>query len=73
MTARLTSVSWTPADLDKLAGLARSGVTAVRASVILKRKITAVQTKARELGVPFEDVRKVRRRRLEAIRDAAAG
>jgi len=72
MRGRLTSVSWTQADLDKLVELARSGVTAVRASVILRRTIPAVQTKARAFGIPFEDSRVARRRR-QAMSDTSSG
>jgi len=73
MTRRMTSVSWTPADLDKLASLARSGVTAARAAVIFGRRMNAVQAKARELGIPFEDIRVARRRRREALGQATSG
>jgi hypothetical protein len=73
MTGRRTSQSWTPADLDKLARLVRSGVTAARAAVIFGRRMNAVQAKARQLGIPFEDIRIARRRRREAMPEPVPG
>jgi hypothetical protein len=57
---RVTCRSWTA---DQIA-LVDRGVSPARASVVLKRPRLAVQNKARELGKPFADFRKVRAMRL---------
>jgi len=65
---RITSRSWTPEQIQLLLSLIDRGVSAVRASVVLKRPKLAVQNKARQLGRPFSDVRDVKTARL--VREA---
>ncbi|KRR27651.1 hypothetical protein CQ13_04535 [Bradyrhizobium retamae] len=67
---RITSRSWTAEQIKLLCALVDSGVSAVRASVVLKRPRLAVQNKARELGRPFADSRQVRAMRLAREADA---
>jgi hypothetical protein len=62
--ARVTSRSWTAEQIELLRTLVNSGVSPARASVVLKRPLLAVQSKARELGRPFADSRKIRAARL---------
>jgi hypothetical protein len=61
---RVTSRSWTPEQIQILLSLIDRGVSAVRASVVLRRPKLAVQNKARQLGRPFPDVRDVKTARL---------
>lgn len=62
--ARVTSRSWTAEQIALLRTLVDNGVSPARASVVLKRPLLAVQSKARELGRPFADSRKIRAARL---------
>ncbi len=50
----------TSEDVEKLEKLAGDGATLLRACAALRRPASAVQKKARELGVPLAGVRKVR-------------
>jgi len=50
---RLISAHWTDADVEKLAELIRAGATPSRCAVVFKRRVDAVKTKARQLGIPF--------------------
>jgi hypothetical protein len=61
---RVTCRSWTADQITLLCALVDRGVSPARASVVLKRPRLAVQNKARELGKPFADFRKVRAMRL---------
>ena len=61
---RITRYSWTVEQLKLLCALVESGASSARASVVLKRPRLAVQNKARQLGRPFADSRKVRALRL---------
>jgi hypothetical protein len=61
---RVSRRSWTPAQIELLLALVQKGVSPARASVILKRRQVAVQTKARQLGKSFPDIRDVRAARL---------
>jgi hypothetical protein len=51
---------WTDEHIQTLYALLDRGASAARASVVLKRPTLAVQNKARQLGRPFPDLRKVR-------------
>jgi len=57
---------WTESDAERLRALIASGSSALRASVALKRSLSVVKLKARELGVPFpsEAELKAKRRRI---------
>jgi hypothetical protein len=61
---RVSRRSWTPSQIELLLALVQQGVSAARASVVLKRPKLAVQNKARQLGRPFPDVRDVKAARL---------
>lgn len=61
---RMTSRSWTAEQIALLRTLVDNGTSPARASVVLKRPLLAVQSKARELGRPFADSRKIRAARL---------
>jgi hypothetical protein len=70
---RVTGRIWTAEQIELLQNLVHKGVSPARASVVLKRPKQAVQTKAREIGVPFPDSRLVkaaRQARELAERDA---
>jgi hypothetical protein len=57
---RLAWHPWTEEQIKLLCTLLDRGASAARASVVLKRPTLAVQNKARQLGRPFPDLRKVR-------------
>jgi hypothetical protein len=61
---RITRQSWTPEQIALLLSMVEKGASPLRASVVLKRPKLAVQTKARQLGRPFRDVRDVKAARL---------
>jgi hypothetical protein len=61
---RVTSQSWTDDQIKLLVALVERGASASRASVALKRPKLAVQNKARQLGKPFQDVRRAKAARL---------
>jgi hypothetical protein len=61
---RLTKQTWTSEQLARLSQLVGEGASAARASVVLKRSIIAVQSKANGLGTPFPPIRKVKAERL---------
>jgi hypothetical protein len=61
MPRRLLSAPWTDAELEKLAGMIRSGATPSRCAVVFKRRVSAIKTKARQLGVPFRPEWEARR------------
>jgi hypothetical protein len=49
--------SWTEEDLARLAELADSGASVVRAAAALNRRTNVVAKKARDLGKPLKGVR----------------
>jgi hypothetical protein len=55
---------WTPEQLARLKQLVGEGASAARASVVLKRSIVSVRSKAADLGMPFTTVRRIRAARL---------
>jgi hypothetical protein len=67
--ARVSRHPWTAEEIDLLYSLIRGGASPARASVVLKRPMLAVRSKARALGRPFPDSRQVRATRL--IREAS--
>jgi hypothetical protein len=69
----MTYRSWTPEQIDVLRSLVRSGVSASRASVRLKRPKSSVREKAREIGMPFPLERALRAERLAREREAIGG
>jgi hypothetical protein len=62
----VTRLSWTSEQLTMLRELVKNGGSPARASVALNRSQRAVQSKARQLGLPFPDWRKVKATRLGA-------
>ena len=69
---RITSVSWTPEQLEILRKMQAKGLSAERAALALKRSKHSVRTKAIELGVPFPSTQDMRRKRLEQEANARA-
>ena len=51
---RISSRTWTLAQIEDLAVLIAAGSTAANAAVALRRSITVVRAKARNLGTPFQ-------------------
>jgi hypothetical protein len=49
--------------------LVKAGTSPVRTGVRLKRTASSVQIKARELGIPFQDLRVVKRKQRQRERD----
>jgi hypothetical protein len=65
---------WHDQEIDRLKALVASGVSALRASVALKRSVVQVKKKARELGFPFPleaDLRNKRRQIFQNSVDRA--
>jgi hypothetical protein len=56
----VTNRSWTPEMDERLKQLVQSGASVTRAAAALKRTVGAVQTRARNLGMPFKPRRIVR-------------
>src|ERR1700730_18242587 len=50
---RISSRTWTLAQIEDLAALIDAGSTAANAAMALRRSITVVRAKARNLGTPF--------------------
>jgi gamma-glutamyltranspeptidase len=50
---RIGSRKWTAADIGRLVLLIDAGSSAASAAIALKRSISVVQNKARNLGKPF--------------------
>ena len=59
---RISSRTWTLAQIEDLAALIATGSTAANAAVALRRSITVVRAKARNLGTPFQIIAEDRRR-----------
>ena len=51
---RISSRTWTLAQIEDLAALIAAGSTAANAAMALRRSITVVRAKARNLGTPFQ-------------------
>lgn len=63
----ITSRSWTPDQVERLEELLAAKASPARAAVVLRRSIVSVQVKARAIGKPFPNMRKLR-----VARNAAA-
>jgi hypothetical protein len=50
---RISSRTWTSAQIEHLATLIAAGSTAAHAAIALRRSTVVVQAKARNLGTPF--------------------
>ena len=61
---------WTQEQIEKLKRLRQAGASAARVALAVKWSKAAVKAKARELGMPFPNLRTARRER-EAREDAA--
>ena len=53
--------AWSDKELKRLAELAASGATPLRAAAALKRNLSSCKNQARKLGTPFTPVWKMRR------------
>jgi GcrA cell cycle regulator len=60
--------AWSDEDLKRLAELAASGATPLRAAAALKRNLLSCKNQARKLGIPFTPAWKMRK----AIREKCA-
>src|SRR5258708_35193748 len=61
---RISSRTWTLAQIEDLAVLIAAGSTAANAAVALRRSITVVRAKARNLGTPFQIIAEDQRGRF---------
>ena len=58
---RISSRTWTSAQIEDLSALIAAGSTAANAAVALRRSVTVVRAKARNLGTPFQMIAEARR------------
>jgi len=64
LMVRVSRHPWTAEEIDLLYSLIESGASPARASVVLKRPMLAVRSKARAVGRPFPDSRQIPATRL---------
>jgi hypothetical protein len=64
---------WTESDAERLRALIASGSSALRASVALKRSLSVIKLKARELGVPFPSEAELRAKRRRIFQNSTDG
>ena len=64
---------WSESDAERLRALIASGASALRASVALKRSLSVVKLKARELGVPFQSEAELRAKRRRIFQNPTDG
>ena len=64
---------WTESDAERLRVLIASGSSALRASVALKRSLSVIKLKARELGAPFPSEAELRARRRRIFQNSTDG
>lgn len=67
----VTSRTWMPDDIRRLQEMSKSGISAARAAVVLRRSISCVKAKAKSLGSPFPDERLLKRERRSRERQAS--
>jgi hypothetical protein len=65
--------AWSESDAERLKALIASGASALRASVALKRSLSVVKLKARELGVPFQSEAELRAKRRRIFQNSIDG
>ena len=65
----LKKKAWSEGDIERLKG---SGVSAVRASIALKRSLVVTKRKASQLGFPFRTDAELRKDRHRIFEDAAS-
>jgi hypothetical protein len=68
----LKKKAWSEGDIERLKGMAASGVSAFRASIALKRSLAMTRRKANELGFPFRTNAELRKERRRISEDAAS-
>jgi hypothetical protein len=68
MPRRPIVLPWTPEDVAKLQVMIAEGASAARGAAAMKRKIHAIQVKARALGTPFSPVRVERKKWQEPLK-----
>lgn len=61
----VTNRTWTAQDIERLKQMVETGVSAQRASVVVRRSIVAVKGQAKKCGFPFPDERVLKRKRQE--------
>jgi hypothetical protein len=52
---------WTEEEVARLRKLRSAGASAARAAIALKMSVQTVKTKARELGIPFDTISKMKK------------
>lgn len=57
---RLIKTSWTSDQVARMKELADAGASALRISAALKRPVTGIKVKARELGIAIRTDREIR-------------
>jgi hypothetical protein len=60
---------WTEEDAERLKALILSGASAARASAALRRPLTTVKLKAREMGMPFRHDRELKKELQRVLKD----
>jgi hypothetical protein len=68
----LKKKAWSEGDIERLKGMVASGVSAVRASIALKRSLVVTKRKASQLGFPFRTDAELRKDRHRIFEDAAS-
>jgi len=66
----ITSRTWTLEQFAELKALVEAGASPLRAAARLKRSVMSVQGKAKAEGIPFKDLRVVKRDRLQRESEA---
>jgi hypothetical protein len=69
---QLKKKAWSGDDIERLKGMVASGVSALRASIALKRSLAMTRRKANELGFPFRTNAELRKERHRIFEDAAS-
>jgi hypothetical protein len=64
---------WSESDAERLRALIASGASALRASVALKRSLSVIKLRARELGIPFQSEAELRAKRRRIFQNSADG
>jgi GcrA cell cycle regulator len=67
---KLKLTSWSEEDVDRLKALIASGASAQRASVALRRSLSATKLKARDIGLPFPSERELRAKRRSILQNS---
>jgi hypothetical protein len=61
---------WSEEEVDRLKAMIESGASAQRASVALRRSLSAIKLKARDIGLPFPSERELRAKRRSILQNS---